>query len=86
MIKMDGTFRILYCMSRLTLYIRCRFKSSETLFNMLTYHYSNARFNILNFRRNNNKKFRSFKSKEKVHKKEVGPTMVSAIKASSVTL
>ena len=41
-----GTFRILYCMSRLTLYIRCRFKSSETLFNMLTYHYSSARFNI----------------------------------------
>ena len=49
------------------------FKSSETLFNMLTYHYSSARFNILNFRRNNNKKFRSFKSKENIHKKEVGP-------------
>ena len=35
---------------------------------------------------NNNKKFRSFKSKENIHKKEVGHTRVSAIKASSVTL
>ena len=34
----------------------------------------------------NNKKFRSFKSKENIHKEEVGHTMVSAIKASSVTL
>ena len=39
---------------------------------------------------NNNEKFRSFKSKENIHEKEVGPycdfTAVSAIKASSVTL
>ena len=39
---------------------------------------------------NNNEKFRSFKSKENIHKKEVGPycdfIAVSAIKASSVTL
>ena len=37
---------------------------------------------------NNNKKIRSFKSKENIHKKEVGlgHTTVSAIKASSVTL
>ena len=31
---------------------------------------------------NNNKKFRSFKSKENIHKKELGHTAVSAIKAS----
>ena len=35
---------------------------------------------------NNNKKFRSFKSKENIHKKEDGPYRGSAIKASSVTL
>ena len=35
---------------------------------------------------NNNKKFRSFKSKENIYKKKLGQTMVSAIKASSVTL
>ena len=34
----------------------------------------------------NNEKFRSFKSKENIHKKEVGHTAVSAIKASSMTL
>ena len=31
---------------------------------------------------NNNKKFRSYKSKENIHKKELGHTMVLAIKAS----
>ena len=35
---------------------------------------------------NNNEKFRSFKSKENNHKKEVGPYRGSAIKASLVTL
>ena len=35
---------------------------------------------------NNNEKFRSFKSKENIDKKEVGHTTVSAIKASSVTI
>ena len=35
---------------------------------------------------NNNTKFRTFKSKENIHKKKLGHTMVSAMKASSVTL
>ena len=35
---------------------------------------------------NHNKKFRSFKSKENIHKKKLGHTVVSAIQASSVTL
>ena len=35
---------------------------------------------------NNNEKFRSFKSKENIDKKEVGHTTVSAIKASLVTI
>ena len=35
---------------------------------------------------NNDKKFRSFKSKENILRKKLGHTMVSAIKASSVTL
>ena len=36
--------------------------------------------------RNNNKKFRTHKSKENIQRKKLGHTMVSAIKASSVTL
>ena len=36
--------------------------------------------------RNNNKKFRSFKSEENIHKKEVGPYHGSAIKTSPLTL
>ena len=36
--------------------------------------------------RNNNKKFRSFKSKENIHKKEGGPHHGFDLKASSVTL
>ena len=35
---------------------------------------------------NSNEKLRSFKKREHIHKKEVGHTAVSAIKASSVTL
>ena len=44
---------------------------------------------IYTFIINNNKKLRSFKSKENIHKKEVEPYhgfIVSAIEASSVTL
>ena len=35
---------------------------------------------------NNNEKFRSFKSKENIHKKKVGPYRGFSFKASSVTL
>ena len=40
----------------------------------------------LEFILNNNKRVRSFKRKENIYKKEVRPTMVSATKASSVSL